>query len=267
MFELETATKYKIPVAAVIYNNNSWGMWPFSLAHFRLGEIYLERCGSSDRERPYCDAAAEAYKRAIANKPDLVEAHVALGKTYAALNRREEAIRIFNVAIALKPDSADAYYHLGSANYQFAADDTSDGKGKTALWYHSWAIKALLKATNLNPDDASAWHYLGKCYRSTGKNQEAIEAFKQGIRVDKQPYTGAYIDLFFVYKETSRLLDFSSSLKETIRTKPDDAYVHYWLGLVYVEMKSTILALDEYKILKRLKEDYWADTLFKEIYK
>ena len=28
MFELDTAAKYKIPIIAVIYNNNSWGMWP-----------------------------------------------------------------------------------------------------------------------------------------------------------------------------------------------------------------------------------------------
>ena len=28
MFELDTAAKYKIPIIAVIYNNNCWGMWP-----------------------------------------------------------------------------------------------------------------------------------------------------------------------------------------------------------------------------------------------
>ncbi len=41
MFELDTASKYKIPIIAVIYNNNSWGMWPSALASARSMHMYL----------------------------------------------------------------------------------------------------------------------------------------------------------------------------------------------------------------------------------
>jgi thiamine pyrophosphate-dependent acetolactate synthase large subunit-like protein len=41
MFELDTAAKYKIPVIAVIYNNNSWGMWPSALGSARSMHMYL----------------------------------------------------------------------------------------------------------------------------------------------------------------------------------------------------------------------------------
>ena len=41
MFELDTAAKYKIPVIAVIYNNNSWGMWPNAVASARSIHMYL----------------------------------------------------------------------------------------------------------------------------------------------------------------------------------------------------------------------------------
>ena len=41
MFELDTAAKYKIPVVAVVYNNNSWGMWPAALGSPRSMHMYL----------------------------------------------------------------------------------------------------------------------------------------------------------------------------------------------------------------------------------
>lgn len=41
MFELDTAAKYKIPIVAVIYNNNSWGMWPSAVGSARSMHMYL----------------------------------------------------------------------------------------------------------------------------------------------------------------------------------------------------------------------------------
>jgi thiamine pyrophosphate-dependent acetolactate synthase large subunit-like protein len=41
LFELDTAAKYKIPVIAVIYNNNSWGMWPSAVGSARSMHMYL----------------------------------------------------------------------------------------------------------------------------------------------------------------------------------------------------------------------------------
>jgi acetolactate synthase I/II/III large subunit len=41
MFELDTAAKYRIPIISVIYNNNSWGMWPSALASAKSMHMYL----------------------------------------------------------------------------------------------------------------------------------------------------------------------------------------------------------------------------------
>ena len=41
MFELDTAAKYKIPIVAVIYNNNSWGMWPSAVGSARSMHMYI----------------------------------------------------------------------------------------------------------------------------------------------------------------------------------------------------------------------------------
>jgi acetolactate synthase-1/2/3 large subunit len=41
MFELDTAAKYKIPVIAVVYNNDSWGMWPSAVSSARSMHMYI----------------------------------------------------------------------------------------------------------------------------------------------------------------------------------------------------------------------------------
>jgi thiamine pyrophosphate-dependent acetolactate synthase large subunit-like protein len=41
MFEFDTAAKYKIPLIAVVYNNNSWGMWPAAVGSPRSMHMYL----------------------------------------------------------------------------------------------------------------------------------------------------------------------------------------------------------------------------------
>ena len=40
LFELETAQKYKIPVIAVVYNNNCWGTWPQATSSARSLHMY-----------------------------------------------------------------------------------------------------------------------------------------------------------------------------------------------------------------------------------
>lgn len=41
LFELDTATKFKIPTITLIYNNNSWGMWPSAAGSARSMQMYL----------------------------------------------------------------------------------------------------------------------------------------------------------------------------------------------------------------------------------
>ncbi|HVO99456.1 MAG TPA: thiamine pyrophosphate-binding protein [Bryobacteraceae bacterium] len=41
LFEFDTAAKYKIPLIAVVYNNNSWGMWPAAVGSPRSMHMYL----------------------------------------------------------------------------------------------------------------------------------------------------------------------------------------------------------------------------------
>src|SRR5579884_1209590 len=41
LFELDTASKYKLPIVAIVYNNNAWGMWPSAIGSARALHMYL----------------------------------------------------------------------------------------------------------------------------------------------------------------------------------------------------------------------------------
>lgn len=41
LFELDTATKYKLPTITIVYNNNAWGVWPNAARSARSMHMYL----------------------------------------------------------------------------------------------------------------------------------------------------------------------------------------------------------------------------------
>ena len=80
-------------------------------------------------------------------------------------------------------------------------------------------------------DLAMYWFYLGGAYGKSDRYEEAIETFKQAIRIN-----------------------------------PDDAVVHNNLGAAYVFLKDRDSALEQYKILKSLDSEL-ANVMFKLINK
>jgi len=90
-----------------------------------------------------------------------------------------------------------------------------------------------LKDTALEDYKKSAefWFYLGVAYAKLGMYREAIEAYKQAIRI-----------------------------------KPDDAKAHAGLGVIYLILNDRGSALEEYRILKDLNPEL-ANKLFNLIYR
>ena len=92
----------------------------------------------------------------------------------------------------------------------------------------------LKKATERDPKNEEAWFWLGNTYAKLGQNRDAIEAYKQAIRI-KPDYVIAHSNLAL-------------------------AYLHYGAA------RDRGNALEQYKTLKSLDKDR-ANKLFNEIYK
>ncbi|PIV43517.1 MAG: hypothetical protein COS27_04730 [Nitrospirae bacterium CG02_land_8_20_14_3_00_41_53] len=131
------------------------------------------------------------------------------------------------------------------------------------------AIEAYKQAVRVNPDFTYAHAYahnrLGIAYSKSGMYREAMEAFKQAIRIEPD-YAEAYNNLGKTYVELGMYREAIEACKQAIRIKPGFAMAHYGLGLTYLLIDNRGLALEQYKILKSL-DPKLADHLFNFIYK
>jgi tetratricopeptide (TPR) repeat protein len=88
------------------------------------------------------EKAVEAYKKYLAASPNDDNAHFNLARTYAKLNRDEEAEKEFTQAAKLKPDDSEYQTELGAVRIKLAK--------------YAEAIPALKKAIDLDPSNDRA---------------------------------------------------------------------------------------------------------------
>jgi tetratricopeptide (TPR) repeat protein len=155
--------------------------------------------------------------------------------------------------------------------------DKSDKKGvKDAEHYYNLgiangksgkyqeAVDAYKQAIRIQPDFAAAHYNLGHAYRKLGKNQEALDAFKQAIRI-RPDLAIAHENLGATYLVLGRKQEAIDAYKQAIRIRPDLASAHFSLGVTYLIVKDKDSARDQYEILKDLDKEK-ANKLFKLIH-
>jgi thiamine pyrophosphate-dependent acetolactate synthase large subunit-like protein len=102
LFELDTASKYKLPVICVVYNNNSWGMWPAAARTPQAMHMYLFQ------ENLRYDKLAEGLgaRGEYCRTPD--EFKLALARSYDAA-AKDKASTLINCQALKEFTSAQAY--------------------------------------------------------------------------------------------------------------------------------------------------------------
>jgi tetratricopeptide (TPR) repeat protein len=117
------------------------------------------------------------------------------------------------------------------------------------------AVEAFKQAIRIKPDYAEAHCNLGVAYGKLGRWQEAIEAFSQAIKI-KTDYAEAHYNLGVAYGKLGRYQEAVEAYKQAIRIKPDYAEAYYNLGVAYGELGRYQEAVESYKQAIRIKPDY-----------
>jgi tetratricopeptide (TPR) repeat protein len=130
-------------------------------------------------------------------------------------------------------------------------------KGLKELWQENWsaALTCFQKTTEKNPLFTDAWVDVGYCYGNLGRYQDAVDAYKQAIKI-KPDYAEAHYNLGITYCILHRYQDSIEACKQAIRIKPDYAEAHNNLGVTYGSLSRWQKAIDAYKQAIRIKPDF-----------
>ena len=99
-----------------------------------------------------------------------------------------------------------------------------------------------------------------RCSRRTGRTDEAIEAYRQVVRLRPEQADG-YRQLGAVCLKAKRYAEASQSLVNSLRFDPTNAQARHDLGVAYHYMGDPDLAAEEYKQLRNIDKGL-ANKLF-----
>ena len=152
--------------------------------------------------------AVASFDRAIALKPDYIEAHNKRGVALGSLGRGQEAVASFDQAIALRPDHVGAFVNRGVAlmGLERGAD----------------AIASFDSAIALRPDLVDVVFLRGKAQLSLQQVAAAMADFDQ-VLVQKPAHTEAHLGHARALVQLGRLADAAADYDQVIALKPDHA--------------------------------------------
>jgi tetratricopeptide (TPR) repeat protein len=128
-------------------NLQAWG-------HFYRGRM-LERF-----RRP--EAAADAYRLALATDPRFARAADALGYLHACRKDYAVAEQWFSESVRLAASNANAWFNLAFVR---------EAQGR-----HEEAIQAFAETVRINPLFDRAWYGMGLCHATLGRHEEAARS-------------------------------------------------------------------------------------------
>ena len=137
-----------------------------------------------------------------------------------------------------------------TAEYWFYLGVAYDDSGK-----HEEAIESYKQALRIKPDLAEVHNNLGLAYVKSGNYQEAIESLKQALLIAPD-YAGAHNNLGLAYGKLGMYQEAIESLKQALLIAPDYAGVHMNLGIAYRKLGMYQEAIEYSKQAIRINPDY-----------
>jgi tetratricopeptide (TPR) repeat protein len=173
----------------------------------RLGEA-LDRMGA-------LDAAADAYRRAVSERPDFSKAVNNLILVLVKSGKGPEAVDRARAFVAQAPDDANRHFTLGLAQSE---QDVAQ------------AIASFRGALELDPRHSLARYNLALVLKRADRVPEAIATLQRALEIE--PRAEAHYTLGVIYWQQGDLDRAASALGAAVAAEPRYAEAHYTLGAV-----------------------------------
>jgi tetratricopeptide (TPR) repeat protein len=116
------------------------------------------------------------------------------------------------------------------------------------------AIEAYKQAIRISPRFAEAHNNLGNVYGKLGDHRSAVQAYTQAISNDPN-FAEAHYYLGIEYGNLDRWPEAVESLKQAVRLKPGLIDARFRLGISHLRVGDKTSAMAEYELLKALDEN------------
>ena len=193
--------------------------------------------------------AIDAYRKAIALKPDWSDAHAGLANALRTAiggeaNRNlDEALTIARKAVELNNNSALAHSILG----RVYADMKDSAK----------ALAEGQRAVELAKNDPFVYVNLGGIYYAQGKTADAEKAYQTAISLDRR-WALPYHSLGTLYLQTGKLSEASAMLSQAVLFEPDSPTSHSSFGAARARSNDYNEAINQFNLAIKIDPKYVA---------
>ena len=231
--------------------------------------------GSGEQE-----AAIRLLRQAVARHPDDVWLNMSLASYLAGLRpaSREEGVRYYTAARALRPETAHDLAHLldamgRSAEAEATFRDLVARRPDNALYLACFgvclkdhgradeagrildrAVTAARAALERDPDDAGVHSTLGLALSAQGKPAEAEAEFRAALKLQPDD-AHAHTNLGVTLGEQGKPAEAEAAFRAAVKLKPDYAQAHYNLGNALAAQGKPAEAEAAFRAALKLKPD------------
>jgi adenylate cyclase len=202
--------------------------WAYSMLSTYYTDLVI--LGASESPRESLQRAIELGKKAIAMDDSNSSAHANITFPYIYIKEFDKAISEAEKAISLNPNSAVAYWALGTAL-------SLSGRPQES-------IPMLQKSLRLSPIPihSNVLAILANSYALLGRYEEAIDTYKKVLKIYGPDHLMAHISLAITYAVMGRENEARAEGAEVLRIDPKFSWERWIKGLPYDQSRKDRIA-------------------------
>lgn len=270
--------RYHLGLATVLAQGNMHALALFHYGEARKGLPTDVSClagmGDAYGHLGEGEKAVEAYRNALAIKPDDMEIRLKLAQAELSRGKLGEALGELKAVAAAKPRDrkvhqllAEMYQKQGDAEaaqkeWELAGvtiapqplEFVREGDRELAARKFEKAAVAYRKALKIRQEWPEVLKKLGDVEAAAGNDDAAISAFREAVRLDSSDSDGKF-SLGSLYERNGRLEDAIGLFVEALRADPDNGMIRRRLADIYALRGNFPQAIEQYTALLKDRSD------------